>query len=217
MDKIIPIYILSGFLGSGKTTLLKRAVDHYVGLGKQPAVIMNELGDVNFDKLLLDDRIPMEEMLSGCICCTISGDLGYTVKELIENNNVDVIFIEATGAANPIEIFDVVTEASLFQKIEIKSMITVIDSPYILELSKKEKNRTVTLMQEQIRCASTLIMNKMDLVSEQEKKELQSLVRDLNQYAAVVETINCDVDSSVFDDAVFQQDLIRASSESART
>lgn len=79
IDKV-PVIILSGFLGSGKTTLLTKILEYYAKGRLRPAVIMNEVGDVNLDGQLVDENIPMREMLSGCICCTIRGDLGMEIR-----------------------------------------------------------------------------------------------------------------------------------------
>lgn len=80
--KSIPVYVLSGFLGSGKTTLLTRILNYLKLKGKRPAVIMNEIGDVNLDGLLINDDVPVAEMLNGCICCTIREDLSSTLLDI---------------------------------------------------------------------------------------------------------------------------------------
>jgi G3E family GTPase len=200
MQKIVPIHILSGFLGSGKTTLLKKAVDYYTESGRKPAVIMNELGDVNLDGLLLGDELPMAEMLSGCICCTIRGDLGMTIHSLYLENQPDVIFIESTGVANPMEIMDGVTDASLLLEVELKSIVTVIDAPYLLELSRGNEGKTFRLMKDQIRCASFLLMNKVDKVSSSELHGLERMIRSWNSYAPIQGTVYCNIDIQLFDE-----------------
>lgn len=73
MEQVVPVYILSGFLGSGKTTLLQRLLEHWKDQGLRPAVVMNELGEVNLDGLLVEQTVPMAELLGGCICCSIRG------------------------------------------------------------------------------------------------------------------------------------------------
>jgi G3E family GTPase len=200
MQKIVPIHILSGFLGSGKTTLLKKAVDYYTESGRKPAVIMNELGDVNLDGLLLGDGLPMAEMLSGCICCTIRGDLGMTIHSLYLENQPDVIFIESTGVANPMEIMDGVTDASLLLEVELKSIVTIIDAPYLLELSRGEEGKTFRLMKDQIRCASFLLMNKVDKVSSSELHGLERMIRNWNSYTPIQGTVYCNIDIQLFDE-----------------
>jgi G3E family GTPase len=200
MDSIIPIHIISGFLGSGKTTLLKKALDYYKESGKKPAVIMNELGDVNLDGFILGENVPMEEMLSGCICCTIRGDLGMTIQGLYLDHHPDVIFIESTGVANPMEILDGVTEASLLMKIALKSIITVVDAPHLLELTQKKSGKTFRLMRDQIRCANVIILNKIDQVSSGELHGLEGLIREWNAFAPLYPTVYSGIDIQLFDE-----------------
>jgi G3E family GTPase len=199
MGKAVPIIVLSGFLGSGKTTLLIRMLEYYQQNSKCPAVIMNELGDVNLDGVLVQDDVPMSEMLSGCICCSISGDLGVTIKSLIEDHQPDVIIIESTGVANPIEVLDAVTSASFFSKIDLQCVITVVDIPRLIEQRKKEKGKTFRLMQDQIRCASLLVVNKTDLITAQVQDKGESLVRDWNKHALLVSTVNCEFDLRILE------------------
>ncbi|WP_425313120.1 CobW family GTP-binding protein [Paenibacillus mangrovi] len=193
-QKVTPIYILSGFLGSGKTTLLQRLVNYWQSQGLLPAVIMNEIGDVNLDGLLVEERVPMTEMLSGCICCSIRGDLSMEIAGLIQREAPDVIVVEATGIANPLEILDGVTEAALYIKIDLKGVITVVDSAHLLELYRNQKGKTFRLMQEQIRAASCLILNKTDRVDHDEQELLAGVISRWNAYAPVLSTVRCDVE-----------------------
>ncbi|MWV43455.1 GTP-binding protein [Paenibacillus sp. HJL G12] len=189
-----PIYILSGFLGSGKTTFLQQFVTHWQAQGLVPAVIMNEIGDVNLDGLLVQNQVPMTEMLSGCICCSIRGDLSMEIAGLIQREAPDVIIIEATGIANPMEILDGVTEAALYIKIDLKGVITVVDSAHLLELYREQKGKTFRLMQEQIRAASCLILNKTDRIGDEEQKELTDVISRWNAYAPLLPAVRCEVE-----------------------
>ncbi|MUT67814.1 GTP-binding protein [Paenibacillus sp. NEAU-GSW1] len=191
---LIPVHLLSGFLGSGKTTLLTALLEHCRNDGLKAAVIMNELGDINLDGQLVDGDVPMSEMLSGCICCTIRGDLSMEIKALMDEHQPDIIFIESTGAANPIEILDGVTEAAMYCRIELLSVITVVDGPELLQRRRSGKGRTYKLMQEQIRCATRLLLNKADKLEPDELVEAQQLLRDLNEHAPIMATIRCAVD-----------------------
>ncbi|GGA39012.1 CobW family GTP-binding protein [Paenibacillus physcomitrellae] len=191
---VTPIYILSGFLGSGKTTLLAKLIDYWQEAGLKPAVIMNELGDVNLDGLLVKQEVPMEEMLGGCICCSIRGDLGVTIHELIQKEHPDLIVVEATGAANPMELLDGVTETALYMKLDIRPLITVVDSAYLMELFDRQQGKTYRLMQEQIRCASVLILNKTDLLDSSRMQELLKLLNQSNPYAKKIPAVKCEVD-----------------------
>jgi G3E family GTPase len=195
MEQVVPVYILSGFLGSGKTTLLQRLLEHWKEQGLRPAVVMNELGEVNLDGLLVEQTVPMAELLGGCICCSIRSDLSTELATLIKKESPDVVVIEATGAANPLEIVDGVTEISLYQKVELKSLITVVDAAHLLELYRKQQGATYRLMQEQIRCASILILNKIDRVSAEEVEEITAVLRKWNPYADIQPAVRCEVDT----------------------
>ncbi|OMF49482.1 cobalamin biosynthesis protein CobW [Paenibacillus rhizosphaerae] len=194
--KKVPILILSGFLGSGKTTLLTKMLTTCVAKGMRPAIIMNEVGDVNLDGQLLEESVPMREMLSGCICCTIRGDLGMEIKQLVDDLSPDLIIIEATGVANPMEIFDGVTEAALLVHVEIKAMITVIDAAHFMQWHRKGSGRTYHLMRDQIRCASMLLVNKSDLISTTELDEMKQIIHLVNPVAAIYSTVYCEFDQS---------------------
>jgi G3E family GTPase len=196
-NKLTPIVVISGFLGSGKTTLLTKWIEYYKSMNQQVAVIMNELGDVNLDGLMIDANIPMAEMLSGCICCTIRGDLGTTIMNLVEQENPDVILIESTGAANPLELIDGITESSLYGRTHLQFVVIIVDGPHLLELSAKGVGKTYRLMQEQIRCADLVLLNKMDLVEPIQLPQLHRIVRDINATARLIETIQCDVDPAL--------------------
>lgn len=192
-----PLVILSGFLGSGKTTLLMRMLDYYTNKGLRPAVIMNEVGDINFDGQLLDGAISIRELLSGCICCTIRGDLGMEIRNLMIEQSPDLILIEATGVANPVEIFEAVTEAAMLVPIEIHSMISVVDVAHFLDWHRKGTGKTYRLMEEQIRCASMILLNKTDRISDKELSEANSLAAALNPNALIYSTVYCEISNEL--------------------
>lgn len=202
----IPIHLLSGFLGSGKTTLLTRMLDYYKAQGLKPVVIMNELGDINLDGQLVGEEVPMAEMLSGCICCTMRGDLGIELNNLIAEHKPDVIFIESTGAANPMETLEGVTEAAMYKSIDLRSVITVVDGPELLERSRSGKGRTFKLMQEQIRCGTILLLNKVDKLDPEQLVEAQQQIRELNEHATVIATVRCVIDDWSWLDAAEKVD-----------
>lgn len=193
-----PVYILSGFLGSGKTTMLQHMIQEWKSLGKTPAVIMNEIGDVNLDGMMVDQDVAMAELLSGCICCSIRADLSMELYNLMETEKPDVIIIEASGVANPIEILDAVTETSLYNRMELKNLITVVDAAHLWELYQEQKGKTYRLMQEQIRCASVLILNKSDRVDAITITKLEAILRGWNAYAPIHTTVRCEVPSTIY-------------------
>lgn len=193
MEHVTPIYILSGFLGSGKTTLLSRLITSFKQQGLRPAIVMNEIGEVNIEGLVAGEEVPTAEMLSGCICCTIRSDLSSEIAMLIQREQPDVIVIEATGIANPMEILDAAAEASLYMRIDVKKLITVVDAAHLLHLNIEQKGKTYRLMQEQIRAASALVLNKMDQVTDQDKETVQQLVERWNPYAPIMPAVRCDI------------------------
>lgn len=198
-EQTIPVHILSGFLGSGKTTLLTRALDYYQLNGRKPAVLMNELGEVNLDGMLVDSEVPMTEMLGGCICCTIRGDLGLELKQLVNEHRPDVVLVESTGAANPMEMLDGVTDASLLTRVKLASVVTVVDAALFAEKSVSPKSRTYRLMADQIRCATLILFNKTDLVPSSELSRLEGMIRELNPSAPILRTVRSEIDFTLFD------------------
>jgi len=188
----VEAHVLTGFLGSGKTTLLKRLLDEYEAQGKKAAVVMNEMGDVNLDGLEVQSEVPMAELLGGCICCSIRGDLSLELKLLIDEHSPDVVLIEATGAANPFEMIDGLTETAMYTPVELKSVIAVIDGPELLARSRTG-GKTFRLMKEQIRCGTRLLLNKADKLAGEELVEAEQLIREINGYASLLATVRCTV------------------------
>ncbi|MGP3788306.1 CobW family GTP-binding protein [Paenibacillus sp. 1A_MP2] len=187
--RAVPILVLSGFLGSGKTTFLSQILKECNKKGINPAVIMNEVGEVNLDGQMVEEVVPMREMLNGCICCTIRGDLSMELMNLIEEEAPDLVIIESTGVGNPIEILDAITETAMGTAIEIRAYITIVDARDFLHRFGKKKGRTYRLMRDQIRCASVLLLNKSDLVSIEELNQIKEEVAALNPVAPIIPTV----------------------------
>lgn len=205
--KKVPIILLSGFLGSGKTTLLTKMLEHTLERGMRPAVIMNEVGDVNLDGQAVNEKVPMRELLSGCICCTISGDLGFEIQQLIRDSSPELILIEATGVANPMEVLDAITEAALLQPIDIRAIVTVVDLGQFLKWQRLGAGKTYHLMVDQIRCANLLLLNKSDLIPASEIDELKQTILEINPKALVYPTVQCEADSLVLDQMIHTDDF----------
>jgi len=193
------VHLLSGFLGSGKTTLLGRLLAHYEATGLRPAVIMNELGEVNVEGAVADGGVPTAELLGGCICCSSRGNIGGAIEMLVKQYRPDVIVIESTGAANPLEAIDGITEAAMVVPIDLRSVITVADGPALLEHGKRGKGRTYKLMRDQIRAATHIVLNKADKLHPEERVLLEQTVREWNALSPMIVTTRCDVDMGMFD------------------
>ncbi|WP_245583480.1 CobW family GTP-binding protein [Paenibacillus assamensis] len=188
----IPVVILAGFLGSGKTTLLQQWTQQCLQQGMKPAVIMNEAGDVNLDGQLLPEEVNMEELLGGCICCSIRGDFGLKLLELVQEHQPDVVYVECTGIAEPMELVDALTDVSLYAPVQLTHIVTLVDS---LQMShwiddtasvSKPSRKMMHLLQEQIRAANLLIVNKCDLVQEKDIQRVEQQLKQWNKEATIV-------------------------------
>ena len=193
MLTMVPIYLLSGFLGSGKTTLLQHMIAQAQAAGLTPAVLMNELGEVNLDGQLVSREVAMAEVLGGCICCSMRGDLSLELNQLLQQYKPDLVIVESTGAAHPMESIDAITETSMYKHAVLQEVITVVDSEHLLARSRSSKDKTFRLMQDQIRCASLLILNKCDRLYPEQIVELEQLVRQWNTHAQLVTASHCEL------------------------
>ncbi|MDG4657406.1 GTP-binding protein [Ectobacillus antri] len=180
--KRTPVYILSGFLGSGKTTVLLRMIEAVKAAGKKPAIILNELGKVNVEKhLFSEDQV--NELLDGCICCTIQNNFRDVLDELTVSKDIDLLIIEGTGVANPIELIEVLTEPKYTLSLSLQSVIGVVDASRFLEYTSIffSSSDMRILFKDQIKCASYIILNKTDVLS---AKKLLSVEQKLRSFLA---------------------------------
>ncbi|WP_226680641.1 CobW family GTP-binding protein [Sutcliffiella horikoshii] len=178
MSKKVPVYVISGFLGSGKTTVLLHMLEHFKQEELKPGIILNELGDENVeDHLFQGERVV--ELLNGCICCTIQDDLKSTLDQYV-GEKVDVLIIEGTGVANPLEIKDVLLTPFYMEHFELQSMISLVDASHYLEYQSffNSSKEIRGLLKEQVTSAHLLVLNKMDLVSEKELIKVESKLAD---------------------------------------
>lgn len=186
------IYILAGFLGSGKTTLLKQLLQDEKENGRKVAVLMNELGKVSIDSDAIDDDIPLKELLDGCICCTIQDKLEGQLQGLLTLEKPDVIYIEATGAAHPVEVLDAVLSPLFATSIVPKGIISILDSARWRN-RKELTPQVLQLLIEQIRHADCLLVNKIDLLTEDEQAKVIQEVQSINSTAFTLLTKNAKV------------------------
>ncbi|WP_404403375.1 CobW family GTP-binding protein [Jeotgalibacillus malaysiensis] len=184
------VYLLSGFLGSGKTTLLKNLIRFEKKQGRLPAVLMNEAGKISIDSEEVDKDIPLSELLDGCICCTIQDKLESQLQQLLIDGGFDTLIIETTGAAHPVEVVDSVLSPLFADQFSFKGIITTVDA-HQWEKRDVLSIQALQLMREQIKYASIVLLNKMDLVTEDRipgiLNEIQSLSSNiyLTQHAKI--------------------------------
>lgn len=188
-ERPIQVYVLSGYLGSGKTTVLQKLLEGAKTRGWRAAVLMNEAGDVNLDGELLTKDVPMAELLGGCICCSVKNDLGVSLLQLAREHRPNVIWIESTGVAQPLEMMDAVTDVSIYAKLELRGLITVVDARHLLDRLRLGAGKTLRLMREQIRGASLLMLSKTDLVGPGEAEEVRAQLRAWNPSAAIEDAV----------------------------
>ena len=180
----IPVHLISGFLGSGKTTLLQRLLDYCLATGRKPAVMINEYGEINIDgELLRGQGYSVREMTNGCICCTIGGTLGLAIQDVV-TFKPDVIFIEATGLADPVELIDQITKEEVLPFVRLASLIAVLDPINFTRLAEEVHSG----IRQQTELADFVLINKRDLADEQTLKALVTEVRLLNPRSEILLT-----------------------------
>lgn len=186
------VYLFSGFLGSGKTTMLIDIIRQLKEHDLKPAVIMNELGKLNFDSQAVEEGIPLKEMLNGCICCSGAEKTEAQIQSLLAESKFDVLIIETTGAAHPVEALDAVYSPLFADQLNVKGIVTVADSKRWLERDTMSP-QTRSLFLEQIRHAHLILANKMDLLTESERAKVTFEMQNLNPHAQIIQTTNAKV------------------------
>lgn len=201
---MIDVYLFSGFLGSGKTSLLLHVIKQLKEDGKKPAVLMNEFGDLPFDSQAVqgEGEVPLKELLDGCICCTGSEKTEAQLQGLLmENDDIDVILIETTGAAHPVEALDAIYSPLFADRLNIKGIVTVADSKLWLDRDTLSP-RMRALFMEQIKHAHLLLANKSDLLTDSEMAKVTMELSNFNGTAPIIQTIGAKIAFSYIEKAL---------------
>ncbi|WP_421899424.1 GTP-binding protein [Maridesulfovibrio sp.] len=182
-DKRPSLIVLSGFLGAGKTTFLNQLLEYHASRDELVAIIQNEIGQTGVDGKLLEGDDSIVELDEGCVCCTLAGNLSKGIEQLKARFNPKVIVLETTGLANPFNILNEIE--TLRPLVRLDSVTTLVDAengPQLLADSDIARN--------QVKAADVIILNKCDLVSQEEQESLAKLLTTLNKRALLVNTIN---------------------------
>ena len=180
----IPVTLLTGYLGAGKTTLLNRILteDH----GKKFAVIVNEFGEIGIDNDIVvgaDEEI--FEMNNGCICCTVRGDLIRIIEGLLRRKGqFDAIIVETTGLADPAPVAQTFfVDETVGARTALDAVVTVADSKWLIDRLKDAPEA-----KNQIAFADVIVLNKTDLVTPAQLREVEARIRAINPYATLHRT-----------------------------
>ncbi|APH73831.1 CobW family GTP-binding protein [Aquibium oceanicum] len=201
----IPVTVLTGYLGSGKTTLLNRILSE--NHGRRYAVIVNEFGEIGIDNdLIVESDEEIYEMNNGCVCCTVRGDLIRVVEGLMRRpGRFDAIVVETTGLADPAPVAQTFfMDDDVRSKTKLDAVVALVDAKH-LPLRLKDSREA----EDQIAFADVVVVNKTDLVSEEELAAVEATIRAINPSAKIHRTQRAGLDlENVLDRGAF--DLKRA-------
>ena len=180
-NEMTKIDIISGFLGAGKTTLIQKLIKE-VYAGKKVVLVENEFGEIGIDGGFLKDAgIVVNEINSGCICCTLQGDFRTALQEVVEKYHPDHIIIEPSGVGKLSDILSVVKDV---EGLELNSYSTVVDAKRCETYHKNFKE----FFDDQITTAACVILSRTQLVDEETLQKDIAIIRELNHDARIITT-----------------------------
>ncbi len=204
MAKKVPITLLVGYLGAGKTTLMNHILTNQQGY--KVAVIVNDIGEVNVDADLIakdaniTDSSSLVALQNGCICCNLKSDMVNQIEKLIKTGKFDYVLIEASGVCEPMPIAQAIEQIDngyidgVISVVDAMRMATEFDEGNALLKKDMGEEDIESLLVQQVEFCNTLIINKTDLVTEEQLKKIRAVVKILQPNARVIETTKANVD-----------------------
>ena len=202
------VCLVEGYLGAGKTTLLNKVLAQ--PNGHRIAVIVNDIGEINIDARLIEQSgggVTMQDgdlipLTNGCICCTLSEDLAQQLSDLACSNKYDYIVIEASGICEPMPIAQTITMMSEATKrqgmpeiVHVDNIVAVVDAARlkdefscgeVLREVPEDEEDLASLLIQQIEFCDTIMLNKCDLVTEEELQQIEAVLRALQTRAKII-------------------------------
>ena len=210
----VPITLLTGYLGAGKTTLMNHILSNQEGY--KVAVIVNDIGEVNIDSSLIQKGGVVQEedsslvpLQNGCICCTLKVDLMKQIAELARSGKFDYILIEASGICEPLPIVQTISmmdgsipDSEAPTCVRLDCVVTVVDALRLVDefaggeklMGDIDEEDIENLLIQQIEFCSTIIINKVDEVSDEDLAKVRAVVKALQPKAKIIETNYAKVD-----------------------
>lgn len=178
------IDIISGFLGAGKTTFIKRLIQEAIS-GEKVVLIENEFGEIGIDGGFLKDAgIEIREMNSGCICCSLVGDFGKSLSEVLTKYAPDRVIIEPSGVGKLSDVMKAVRDVASEIEVELNSAVTVADAGKVRMYMKNFGE----FFNNQIENAGTIVLSRTDIADPKKVQKAVEMIREKNQNAAIVTT-----------------------------
>ena len=197
-NEMTKVDIISGFLGAGKTTLIAKLLKEAFQ-GEQVVLIENEFGEIGIDGgFLKESGVEIREMNSGCICCSLVGDFGTSLKEVVEKYHPDRIIIEPSGVGKLSDVIKAVKDLHIENEIRLNSASTVADASKVKVYMKNFGE----FFNNQIEHAGTIILSRTQNVSEAKLKTDIELIRSLNKDAHIITTPWDDINGKQILDAM---------------
>ncbi|HSI41701.1 MAG TPA: GTP-binding protein [Xanthobacteraceae bacterium] len=207
MPEKIPVTVLTGYLGAGKTTLLNRILSE--PHGKKFAVVVNEFGEIGIDnELVVGADEEVFEMNNGCVCCTVRGDLIRIIDGLLKRKDgFDGIIVETTGLADPAPVAQTFfVDETVGARTKLDAVVTVADAKWL-----KDRLKDAPEAKNQIAFADVILLNKTDLVSDVELKDVEMRIRAINPFARIHRTQRSEIAiDKVLGQGAFDLDRIQA-------